>query len=109
MMGAIPITVVVVRGAANVVAGGRTCLVTITHGVFLLLADEFFPMLINTNPYAPLAAILVLTGYNLTKPKLFAQMWKLGAKQFMPFILSIIIILLSDLLVGLCIGLLIAA
>jgi MFS superfamily sulfate permease-like transporter len=109
LLGAIPITAVVVRGAANVVAGGRTRLSTITHGVFLFLAAVFFTPLINTIPYAPLAAILTVTGYNLTKPKLYTQMWKLGMKQFLPFIFTIIIILLSDLLVGVCIGLLFAA
>jgi MFS superfamily sulfate permease-like transporter len=107
-LGAIPITAVVVRGAANVDAGGRTKLSSFTHGLFLLLAVLLIPFLLNKIPYASLAAILLVTGYNLAKPKLFRNMWSLGLKQFLPFILTIIIILATDLLVGVTIGLLIS-
>lgn len=74
LLGAIPMTAVVVRGAANVDAGGRTKLSAFTHGLFLLLAVLLFPFLLNKIPYASLAAILLVTGYNLTKPKLFRNM-----------------------------------
>jgi len=106
--GAIPITAVVVRGAANVDAGGRTKLAAFTHGVFLLLAVLLVPFLLNKIPYASLAAILFITGYNLTKPKLYRNMWKLGWKQFLPFMLTIIFILFNDLLYGVSIGLLLS-
>lgn len=108
VLGAIPLTAVVVRGAANVDAGARTRLSAFTHGLFLLLAVLFVPFLLNKIPYASLAAILLITGYNLTKPKLYKHMWKLGWKQFIPFIATIIFILLSDLLIGVSIGLLIS-
>jgi MFS superfamily sulfate permease-like transporter len=108
LLGAIPITAVVVRGAANVDAGGRTKLSAFTHGLFLLLAVLLVPFLLNKIPYASLAAILLITGYNLTKPKLFRNMWSLGWKQFIPFILTIIVILSTDLLIGVSIGLLIS-
>lgn len=108
LLGAIPITAVVVRGAANVDAGGRTKLSAFTHGVFLLLAVLAVPFLLNTIPYASLAVILLITGYNLTKPKLYKGMWQLGWKQFLPFIITIIVILATDLLVGVSIGLLIS-
>ncbi|MGB4204160.1 MAG: SulP family inorganic anion transporter [Bacteroidales bacterium] len=108
VFGAIPLTAVVVRGAANVDAGARTRLSAFTHGLFLLLAVLFVPFLLNKIPYASLAAILLITGYNLTKPKLYKHMWKLGWKQFIPFIATIIFILLSDLLIGVSIGLLIS-
>jgi MFS superfamily sulfate permease-like transporter len=49
-----------------------------------------------------------MTGYNLTKPKLFRNMWSLGWKQFIPFLITIIVILATDLLIGVCIGLLIS-
>ncbi len=107
-LGAIPMTAVVVRGAANVDAGGRTKLSAITHALFLLLAVLFIPFLLNRIPYASLAAILMITGYNLTKPKLFINMWSLGWKQFVPFIFTILVILATDLLIGVCIGLLIS-
>jgi MFS superfamily sulfate permease-like transporter len=108
LLGAIPMTAVVVRGAANVDAGGQTKLSAFTHGLFLLLAVLLVPFLLNKIPYASLGAILLITGYNLTKPKLFRNMWSLGWKQFIPFALTIIIILSTDLLIGVSIGLLIS-
>jgi MFS superfamily sulfate permease-like transporter len=108
LLGAIPITAVIVRGSANVDAGGRTKLSAFTHGVFLLLSVLLIPFVVNTIPYASLAAILVVTGYNLTKPKLYKNMWSLGWKQFLPFILTILVILMTDLLIGVSIGLLLS-
>lgn len=108
LLGAIPMTAVVVRGSANVDAGARTKLSAFTHGLFLLLAVLLIPSLLNKIPYASLAAILIITGYNLTKPKLYRNMWSLGWKQFLPFILTIIAILATDLLIGVCIGLLLS-
>jgi MFS superfamily sulfate permease-like transporter len=105
LLGAIPITAVVVRGAANVDAGARTKLSAFTHGLFLLLAILLVPYLLNRIPYASLAAILLMTGYNLTKPKLYRNIWSLGMKQFLPFMITIIAILATDLLIGVCIGL----
>ncbi|MBL0357198.1 MAG: SulP family inorganic anion transporter [Chitinophagaceae bacterium] len=109
LLGAIPITAVVVRGAANVDAGGRTKLSSFTHGLFLLLAVMAVPFLLNKIPYACLGAILIVTGFNLTKPKLFRNMWSLGLKQFLPFIITIVAILSTDLLIGVSIGLLLSA
>ena len=106
LLGAIPMTAVVVRGAANVDAGGRTKLSAFTHGLFLLLAVLLVPFLLNKIPYASLAAILLVTGYNLTKPKLYRNMFSLGWKQFIPFVLTILVILATDLLIGVSIGLL---
>lgn len=108
LLGAIPMTAVVVRGAANVDAGGRTKLSAFTHGLFLLLAILLVPFLLNKIPYASLAAILLVTGYNLAKPKLFRNMWSLGRKQSIPFLITILVILSTDLLIGVCIGLLIS-
>lgn len=108
LLGAIPITAVVVRGAANVDAGARTKLSAFTHGLFLFLAVLLVPFLLNKIPYASLSAILLITGYNLTKPKLYSNMWSLGWKQFIPFALTIIVILSTDLLIGVSIGLLLS-
>lgn len=108
LLGAIPMTAVIVRGAANVDAGGRTKLSAFTHGLFLLLSVLFIPFLLNMIPYAALAAILLITGYNLTKPKLYRNMYSLGWKQFLPFIFTIVIILLTDLLIGVVAGLIVS-
>lgn len=108
LLGAIPMTAVVVRGSANVDAGGRTKLSAFTHGLFLLIAVLFLTNILNKIPYASLSAILLITGYNLTKPKLYVNIWKLGWKQFFPFIITILFILITDLLIGVTIGLLIS-
>jgi MFS superfamily sulfate permease-like transporter len=108
LLGAIPITAVVVRGAANVDAGAKTKLSAFTHGLFLLLSVLLIPFILNMIPYASLAAILLVTGYNLVKPKLIRNMWGLGLKQFLPFLITIIVILCTDLLIGVSIGLLIS-
>ncbi len=108
LLGGIPITSVIVRGSANIDAGARTKLAAFTHGVFLLLAVLTIPFVINRIPYASLASILLVTGFNLTRPRLVKSMFKLGWKQFVPFIATIIVILLTDLLIGVAIGLLIS-
>lgn len=108
MVGALPMTAVIVRGAANVDAGARTRLSAFTHGVFLLLAVAIVPFALNMIPFASLAAILLITGYNLTKPALYRQMFSLGWNQFLPFIITIVVILATDLLEGVAIGLLIS-
>jgi MFS superfamily sulfate permease-like transporter len=108
VLGAIPMTAVVVRGAANVDAGAKTKLAAFTHGLFLLLAVLLIPFMLNKIPYASLASILLITGYNLTKPKLYKNIWNLGLKQFLPFVITILVILLTDLLIGVSIGLLIS-
>jgi MFS superfamily sulfate permease-like transporter len=108
LVGAIPLTAVVVRGAANVDAGARTKMSAITHGVLLLLAVLLMPFVLNHIPYASLSAILLITGYNLTQPKLYKNMFSMGWKQFLPFILTIVMILATDLLIGVSVGLLLS-
>jgi len=108
LVGAIPMTAVIVRGAANVDAGGRTKLSSFTHGVFLLGAVLLIPFALNLIPFAALAAILLITGYNLTKPALYRNMYSLGWNQFLPFVITIVMVLLTDLLEGVAIGLLIS-
>ena len=108
ILGAIPLTAVVVRGSANIQAGAKTKVSSFVHGVFLLLSVLLIPFLINLIPYASLSAILILTGFGLTKLKIYKSLFKLGLKQFIPFISTIIIILVTDLLIGVSIGLLIS-
>lgn len=108
LIGALPMTAVIVRGAANVDAGGRTRLSAFTHGLFLLLAVVAIPFVLNLIPFASLAAILLITGYNLSKPGLYRQMFRLGWNQFLPFIITIVVILMTDLLEGVAIGLMLS-
>lgn len=104
LLGGIPITAVIVRSSANAEAGARTKLSSLAHGLWLLLAILFAIPLINLIPYCVLAVILIRTGYNLAKPKMIISVYKQGREQFLPFIITVISILFTDLLIGVLIG-----
>jgi MFS superfamily sulfate permease-like transporter len=103
-LGGLPITAVIVRTSANINAGARTKLSAILHGVFLLSTVMLIPNILNLIPFSALAAILILTGYKLTKPSLYKEMFRKGWDQFIPFIVTIAAILLTNLLIGIFIG-----
>jgi MFS superfamily sulfate permease-like transporter len=100
LLGGLPITAVIVRSSANAEAGARTKLSGIFHGLWLLLFVFFLAFLLNLIPYCVLAVILMRTGYNLAKPKMIRSVYKLGREQFMPFIVTVVAILFTDLLIG---------
>ncbi|MGR8934428.1 MAG: SulP family inorganic anion transporter [Gammaproteobacteria bacterium] len=104
MLGGLPITAVIVRSAANINAGGKTRLSCFMHGVLLLLSVVFFSRYLNAIPLGCLAAILLQTGYKLAKPSLFLEFYRQGWNQFLPFTITVIAILLTDLLQGIAIG-----
>lgn len=104
LIGGLPVTSVIVRSSANVNAGAKTKMSTIYHGILLLLCVSFIPFILNRIPNAALAAILIYTGFKLAKPSLFIDYYKKGWDQFLPFIFTILAILLTDLLKGVIIG-----
>jgi MFS superfamily sulfate permease-like transporter len=104
LIGGLPITSVIVRSSANVNAGARSKMSAIYHGVLLLLCVALIPALLNLIPKSALAAVLIYTGYKLAKPALFKAYYKKGWDQFLPFVITIIAILLTDLLIGVLIG-----
>lgn len=104
-IGGLPMTAVIIRGSVNVSSGAQTKLSAIFHGVLLLVCVMLLPGWLNLIPLSSLAAILLLTGYKLASPKLFLQMWRDGRYQFLPFILTVVAIVFTDLLVGILIGL----
>lgn len=105
LLGALPVTQVIVRSSANIQSGGRTKTAAIAHGVLLLVAVLAMPALLNRIPLAALAAVLLMVGYKLAKPSLFAAMFRLGWLQFAPFLVTVVGILLTDLLAGIAMGL----
>ena len=105
LIGGMPMTSVIVRSSVNASAGARTRLSCITHGVLLTVCVFFIPTLLNHIPLAALAAILVATGFKLASPKLFVQMAKGGRAQFIPFAITVLAIVFTDLLIGVIIGL----
>jgi MFS superfamily sulfate permease-like transporter len=105
LIGGLPVTQVIVRSSANIQSGGRTKLSAIIHGFLLLISVILIPTLLNKIPLSVLAAILLIVGYKLAKPALFKQMWNLGWKQFVPFTVTVVGIVFTDLLVGIGMGL----
>jgi MFS superfamily sulfate permease-like transporter len=108
LIGGLPVTQVIVRSSANINSGGKTKLSTIIHGGILLLAALFIPRFLNLIPLASLAAILLLVGYKLSKVSLYKEMYKLGWEQFVPFVVTVLAILFTDLLKGIGIGMVVA-
>jgi MFS superfamily sulfate permease-like transporter len=108
LIGGIPMTSVIVRTSANINSGGRTKTAAIAHGVLLLLAVLTIPTILNKIPLACLAAILLMIGYKLASPKVFIHMWKSGKYQLVPFILTVVAVVFTDLLKGVGIGLVIS-
>ena len=105
LIGGLPVTQVIVRSSANIQSGGRTKLSAIFHGFLLLISVILIPTLLNKIPLSVLAAILLIVGYKLAKPALFKKMWDLGWKQFIPFTVTVVGIVFTDLLVGIALGL----
>lgn len=105
LIGGLPLTQVIVRSSANITFGAQTKLSTILHGMLILVAVIAIPGVLNLIPLATLASVLILVGYKLAKPSLFAQMWRHGWEQSVPFVATVAGILATDLLRGIGIGL----
>ena len=104
LIGGLPITQVIVRSSANIQSGGRSKMSAIIHGFFLLISVILIPRLLNKIPLSVLAAVLFIVGYKLAKPSLFKKMYELGWKQFIPFTVTVLGIVFTDLLKGIGLG-----
>ncbi len=105
LVGGLPVTQVIVRSSANIQSGGKTKASAIIHGFLLLGSVIIIPTLLNMIPLSVLAAILFIVGYKLAKPSLFKTMYQAGWKQFVPFVVTVVGIVFTDLLVGISLGL----
>ncbi len=105
LIGGLPITQVIVRSSANIQSGGKTKASAIIHGGFLIVSVILIPKLLNMIPLSVLAAVLFIVGFKLAKPALFKVMYNLGWKQFLPFIVTVLGIIFTDLLIGIGMGL----
>ena len=108
MIGGLPITQVIVRSSTNIQSGGKTKASAIFHGVLLILSAMLIPNILNLIPLASLAAILFLVGYKLAKPVLFKEMYAAGKEYFVPFMVTILGIVFTDLLMGIGLGMVVA-
>lgn len=104
LVGGIPLTSVIVRSSVNINAGAETKLSTILHGIFLLLSVLFLSSILNLIPLSSLAVILLVVGYKLASWDVISTMYKKGWNQFIPFVVTVVAIILTDLLIGIFIG-----
>jgi MFS superfamily sulfate permease-like transporter len=108
LIGGIPLTAVIVRSSANVDAGGQTRISSAFHGLLLLLSVLFLARVLNYIPLSALAAVLLMVGFKLTKPSLYKAQYKLGWDQFIPFVVTVVGVLMTDLLIGVAAGLVVS-
>jgi MFS superfamily sulfate permease-like transporter len=108
LLGGLPVTQVIVRSSANIESGARSKMATVIHGMILLVSAIFIPKYLNYIPLSCLAAILLMVGYKLSKFSLYMGMYKLGKDQFIPFFVTVVAILSTDLLKGISIGMVVA-
>tara|TARA_B100000809_G_scaffold149298_1_gene146817 strand:+ start:28135 stop:29733 length:1599 start_codon:yes stop_codon:yes gene_type:complete len=110
LIGGLPITQVIVRSSANIQSGGQSKLSAILHGFLLLISVLVIPTILNMIPLAVLASILLVVGYKLANPSTFKTIYKLGWQQFIPFILTVLLVqynLLLGIGAGLAIGIIV--
>jgi MFS superfamily sulfate permease-like transporter len=106
LLGGLPMISEVARSSANINFGGRTRWANFFHGFFLLVAMLLFIPVIEMIPNTALAALLIAVGYRLASPNEFFKTYKIGSEQLVVFIITIIVTVSSDLLVGVGAGIL---
>lgn len=107
LIGGLPISAIIVRSSVNINAGAYTKLASFTHGALILASAFFLSELLNLIPLSCLAAILIVTGYKLTRPSLYIDVYSRGYSQFIPFVVTVFSILALDTLRGIIVGLLV--
>ncbi|MCX6118654.1 MAG: SulP family inorganic anion transporter [Proteobacteria bacterium] len=105
LFGGLPITSVVVRSSANIYAGAKTRVSGFVHGALLTLCVLLIPLVLNQIPLSALAVVLIMIGLKLINIKLIQQVIQEGVEQWVPFAVTVVAILFTDLLLGVCIGL----
>ncbi len=104
MFGGIPVTSVVVRTSVNINSGAKTKMSSIMSGIFLITALIFIPQYMNKVPFSCLSAILIYSGFKIIKDSKIFNIIKKGKQYYMPFFLTVIFIVCTDLLMGVCVG-----
>lgn len=104
LIGALPMTGVIVRSTVNIQAGAQTRLSTMMHGTWILILVATFPALLRIIPTATLAALLVYTGYKLMNFKIVKELWKFGRSEVLIYFITLGTIVATDLLTGVLTG-----
>lgn len=103
-LGALPMTGVIVRSAANVQAGARTRWSAVFHGAWLATFVLLLSFLLRLVPTSALAAMLVYTGYKLINPKAVKELWQYGKGEVLVYLATVGVIVGKDLLAGVVTG-----
>lgn len=104
LLGALPMTGVIVRSSANVQAGASTRASTILHGAWLLVFVSALPFVLELIPTASLAAVLVFTGYNLVDWRAVQKLRGYGKGEVLIWATTLVGIVVTDLLTGVLVG-----
>jgi MFS superfamily sulfate permease-like transporter len=108
LFGVLPMTGVIVRSGANIEAGAKTRASAIFHGLWLLLFASVLPFTLRYIPVSCLAAVLVFTGYKLAYPKAVPKLLEFGKSEVAIYITTVVVIVATDLLKGVVLGLLLS-
>lgn len=104
LLNVLPITGVIVRTSANIMAGARTRLSSFLHGAWMLLFVLLLPQLLSMIPIAALAAILVYTGVKLIKVDFAKNLWRQDRIEVLVFGATFAGVIGFDLLTGILLG-----
>jgi len=104
LLGALPMTGVIVRSSANVEAGAKSRLSAVLHGVWLLLFVVALTFVLHSIPTASLAAMLVYTGYKLVDIKSLRELQRYGWGEVAIYAATVSTIVFTDLLTGVLVG-----
>jgi len=104
LLGGLPMISEIVRSSANVINGAKTQWANFFHGGFLLLFLLFGKPIIEQIPLAALAAMLIHVGFRLASPKEFRHVREIGRAQLVIFLTTIIMVLATDLIIGIAAG-----
>ncbi|WP_371547258.1 SulP family inorganic anion transporter [Streptomyces sp. NBC_00554] len=108
VLGALPMTAVIVRSAANVQAGARTKVSRVLHGVWLLVFTALLPGVLGVIPVAALAGLLVHAGCKLVPVRELGPLWREHRGELVVLVVTAIAIVVGNLFEGVLVGLALA-
>lgn len=108
LLGALPMTAVIVRSAANVQAGARTKASRVLHGVWLLLFAALLPAALGVIPLPALAGILVHAGWKLIPLREIVSLWREHRGEALILVVTAVSIVAVSMFEGVLIGLALA-